>query len=192
MPGAGRSVSLQGISSRIVWDFEIRSIYLYIRIRSKPSAEAASTMKTGVKIAALLLVTLAMASCGDSDGGNGKKEMKTGSWMLTSWNNSTELAGKVYLQLNDDNSFELYQSVDTPGFETFTGTYRISDDVLSGKYSTGELWESTYLIRIYTERELVLESKTDGAISVYRMSGIPDYVRQANPGVRSAASTPFL
>lgn len=149
-------------------------------------------MKTGVKIAALLLVTLAMASCGDSDGGNGKKEMKTSSWMLTSWNNSTELAGKVYLQLNDDNSFELYQSVDTPGFETFTGTYRISDDVLSGKYSTGELWESTYLIRIYTERELVLESKTDGAISVYRMSGIPDYVRQANPGVRSAASTPFL
>ncbi len=150
-------------------------------------------MKTGLKIAVLLFVALATANCSDKNDDGGKKKLETSGWMLTSWNNSTDLAGKVFLQLNADGSFALYQSINTPGFETFTGTYRIADDVLSGEYSDGTAWESSYAVQTHSEEALILKSKTDATVSVYKKGVIPDYVKQANPGdVRSAVAEPFL
>ena len=87
-------------------------------------------MKRGLKFCVIAALAFLMAGCGSKD----KKEDTTNydGWMLSRWNGGTELSGKVYLQLNADRTFSLYQSIDVPGYRKLTGTYTIEGGVLSG------------------------------------------------------------
>lgn len=121
--------------------------------------------------------------------------------MLTRWNGGTELSGKVFLQLNEDMTFALYQCIDmpgyidTPGYRKLTGTYVKEGQILSGRYSDGTPWESSYAIEKQTETELQLRSETDDVVSLYTAVEIPAYAKDGVVG-RSAhapeAAKPFL
>ena len=123
-------------------------------------------MKRGFRIGIVAALALLMAGCGGSDK---KKEEapRYDGWMLTRWNGGTELSGKVFLQLNEDMTFALYQCIDTPGYLKLTGTYVKEGQILSGRYSDGTPWESSYAIEKQTETELQLRSETDDVVSLY-------------------------
>ena len=48
--------------------------------------------------------------------------------VLTRWKDGTALTGTVYLQLGEDGTFTLYQSIGTFGYARFTGTYALVGD----------------------------------------------------------------
>lgn len=151
-------------------------------------------MKRGFRIGIVAALALLMAGCGGSDK---KKEEapRYDGWMLTRRNGGTELSGKVFLQLNEDMTFALYQCIDTPGYRKLTGTYVKEGQILSGRYSDGTPWESSYAIEKQTETELQLRSETDDVVSLYTAVEIPAYAKDGVVG-RSAhapeAAKPFL
>ena len=150
-------------------------------------------MKRGLKICVVAALAFLMAGCGGSD--KKKEEPNYDGWMLARWGGSTDLSGKVFLQLNEDMTFTLYQSIDTPGYQKLIGTYTKEGQVLSGTYSSGTPWESSYAVEKQTKTELQLRSEKDDVVSLYTAVEIPAYAKDGvvGAGVRSSgAAKPFL
>lgn len=156
-------------------------------------------MKIGLKILTAAVAAVLAAGCGGSKGG-GEDDTKYDGWMLVEWQGGTAMAGKVYLQLAQENAFVVYQSIDEPGFARFTGTYVIrevpgSEPVLSGTYTGGTPWDRSYAIEKYTKKELRIRALEDGIVSVYTGVEIPAYVKEGFTGRGSRAAVaekPFL
>ncbi len=73
-------------------------------------------MKTTNEILAAVVAAILFVGCGggdDNDGG-GSKAPKPDGWELMTWDGSDALQSKVFLALNDDLSFALYQCIATP------------------------------------------------------------------------------
>lgn len=155
-------------------------------------------MKFTLKIiACLLLAGLAVGCGGDDEKGSTPVKAPDG-WMLTKWKGSTAMSGKVYVEFLPNATFRLYQSIDSPGFQTLEGSYQRTQDaqgreILSGTY-TGEIpWSDSYVVDSWTDKELILQALSDGAVSEYAATVIPDLIRQEQPEVRSAEPiVPFL
>lgn len=164
-------------------------------------------MHMGIKLKffAAAFVAMLAAGCGsdkgggEEGGGGGGNNDGYDAWVLSTWKGGTELAGKVYLQLDKDGSFALYQCITTPGYTAFTGTYTISGDaeqVLSGTYDpANKPWQSSYVVEKMTAEELRIRSSSDGTVSVYVGVVIPDYVKDgvtAKNARSSVVEIPFL
>ena len=152
-------------------------------------------MKRGLKIGIVAVLAFLMAGCGGSDKKKEAEPLYDG-WMLTSWNGGTELSGKVFLQLDGDMTFALYQCIDAPGYRKQTGTYVRNGQVLSGVYSDGTPWASSYAIEKQTAIELQLRSETDDVVSLYTAVEIPAYAKDGIVGrsvpAPDEAAVPFL
>ena len=150
-------------------------------------------MRRGLKIGIVAALVLLTAGCGGSD--KKKDAPRYDGWMLARWGGGTELSGKVFLQLNENGTFVLYQCIDTPGYQRLTGTYAREGQRLSGTYFDGTPWESSYAIEKQTATELQLRSETNDVVSLYTAVEIPAYAKDGVVG-RSApapeASSPFL
>lgn len=163
-------------------------------------------MKAKLRIFGLVLLSVLMVvSClkKKDEGGDGETMLLSDGWKLVSWNGHTEIAGSVYLQLEDDGTFTLYQQVGnlaTAGYRKFTGTYRIEGDdatgqVMSGSYSDGTSWAASYLLESRTSEELRLRSLPENIVSVYERIVIPEYVKLSPVTVSSRGvgnPEPFL
>ena len=66
----------------------------------------------------------------------------------------------VYIVFNEDNTFSLYQKIGGAGrYTSFTGTWSLLETTLTGKYSDGKQWGSSYEVSQDKERTtLVLSS----------------------------------
>ena len=120
--------------------------------------------------------------CGNQERDGLEDEANYDGWMLTRWKDGTALTGTVYLQLGEDGTFTLYQSIGTFGYARFTGTYALVGDpatgqVLSGTYADGTPWDSSYAVEKMTKRELRLRALKDGVVSVYSGVAIPAAVK---------------
>lgn len=137
-------------------------------------------MKIGLSLFAVAAAALLVVGCGGDKGG--EDEANYDGWMLTRWKDGTALTGTVYLQLGEDGTFTLYQSIGTFGYARFTGTYALVGDpatgqVLSGTYADGTPWDSSYAVEKMTKRELRLRALKDGVVSVYSGVAIPAAVK---------------
>jgi hypothetical protein len=83
-------------------------------------------MKIGLSLFAVAAAALLVVGCGGDKGG--EDEANYDGWMLTRWKDGTALTGTVYLQLGEDGTFTLYQSIGTFGYARFTGTYALVGD----------------------------------------------------------------
>ena len=106
-------------------------------------------MKIGLSLFAVAAAALLVVGCGGDKGG--EDEANYDGWMLTRWKDGTALTGTVYLQLGEDGTFTLYQSIGTFGYARFTGTYALVGDPatgqeLSGTYADGTPWDSSYAV----------------------------------------------
>ena len=88
-------------------------------------------MKIGLSLFAVAAAALLAVGCGGDKGG-GEDEANYDGWMLTRWKDGTALTGTVYLQLGEDGTFTLYQSIGTFGYARFTGTYALVGDPATG------------------------------------------------------------
>lgn len=156
-------------------------------------------MKIGMKILAAALAIFLAAGCGDDDKKNQPPlTYAFDGWKLTVWKGSTDLAGKVYLQLDSDGTFTLYQSILYPGFKTFKGTYTVTTknnaQVLSGKYADGTPLKRSYEMQRKDDLRMVMRSVEEQIESEYERVEIPDYAKDDDPLTGRAASDeePFL
>jgi hypothetical protein len=101
------------------------------------------------KIFTLILVLSALMSvC--SCGGNKNEGPDVTAAIVAEWHlvdvtgvDSSEIP-QVYLDFKADKSFELYQKIGEGRYRKYNGTYTVSGNVLSGKYSDGEDWGCSY------------------------------------------------
>lgn len=152
------------------------------------------------KIWSLMALVVAFVACEPVDdggnnggGGNISEEGLIGEWQLKTWNNEDSPVD-IYLGLKKDGSFELYQRSYTVFYELYTGSFSVSNGVLSGVYSDGEAWGSTYSFALTSEDKiLTLTSNSKPAVeSVYERSEIPAVVREEAELTRAVESEPIL
>ena len=69
----------------------------------------------------------------------------------------------------------MYQKVETPAFVMFSGNYSVSGSVISGTYSDGLPWSTSYSFSLSEDNSvLTMTSQTQNAeVSVYERAEIP-------------------
>ncbi len=86
--------------------------------------------------------------------------------------------GNVYISLNENGQFELYQvNLNYPGIVKFDGTYtlNIEEGIISGVYSDGIEWGNSYTIAQLYEKVMVWQQGNEESTYV-RINSIPDYI----------------
>ena len=160
------------------------------------------SMKIGLKFFAAALAVVLAVGCGSKEDSEEPEKppvdgpvFEAGSWVLSQWNGLPRDADRYSAA---DRSFELYQSLNTIGYSKYTGTYTVTvyeqKALLSGTYTDGTPWESSYVVESQTAELLRLRSQTAGNISQYVAAEIPDYVKDGITvkNVRAEAEKPFL
>ena len=96
--------------------------------------------------------SLLLVSCGDPvDPVTPTVVDVSGTWVLSSVSTRSATIGDqtvdVYVEFASG-SFTLYQRVGSGRYYKYTGTYSLSESVLSGKYSSGTAWGATYDVTV--------------------------------------------
>ena len=71
-------------------------------------------------------------------------ETIAGEWHLVSFEGQTPTDYDAYLDLGADGTFILWQKVQSPRWQKYTGTYSADWETLEGAYSDGTPWGSSY------------------------------------------------
>lgn len=124
------------------------------------------------------------SSTGGSTGGNGEVgnagtiEDLIGAWELYSWSGSTTVKPKVYLELKEDYTFNMYQMASTIEWIHYDGTFTFEDSILGGVYSDGVAWSKTYIVDILDNpKRLRMANPADAAdVAIYVETTIPTEV----------------
>lgn len=102
-----------------------------------------------------------------------------GVWELKSWSNSAE-PPVVYLEfIRKDRKYRMYQHFESMYPRLITGTYKIDENTLTGKYDyINEYWSNEYTIELY-QNTMVLTVKDDAADrQIYvRVSEVPAEIK---------------
>ena len=93
-----------------------------------------------------MLLAATVSSCNNGEGG-GKPaaglEHIVNEWKLATWGGA-DAPFTVYIDFNEDNTYEMYQQVYGLEFVKFSGTYNVSGSIVTGTYSDGQNWKSGY------------------------------------------------
>jgi hypothetical protein len=107
-----------------------------------------------------------------------------GQWELVSASLGTKSADvggqtvSVYVEFTSDGKFSLYQRLGAGRHESYNGTWTLSENILSGKYSDGSAWACDYSVKI-EDSKLTLSTLPDGSdIYTYSTCTIPDSVKE--------------
>ena len=138
------------------------------------------------KIFVAILALCAFIACepnNNNNGGGGVDDIwgdtgsPVGEWTLTEWNSSRDLPFGVYISLNEDNTFDLYQHTSNVLWVHYTGTYTFNGSTLSGVYSDGVSWATDYTIKYHKVADPKQISLTStGNVGIYTATTIPDTV----------------
>lgn len=150
-----------------------------------------------LKIWSLMIAVLfAASSCDSSDTPEAPAaglEKIVNEWKLVEWGGA-EAKFSVYIDFNEDGTYDMYQQVYDLSFEKFSGAYAISGDVVSGTYTNGDMWKSDYKVSLDAEgKVLTMISQEDVPVTgVYEATTIPEEVRAEGDATRAAEVVPFL
>lgn len=149
-------------------------------------------MKSLKIFSVVMLLALALVSCGEKNGPTGGKTGElSGEWVLTSWNDAAP-EFNVYLNFNADGTFEIYQQVWSFDYELYTGTYTINGDIVTGVYADGTNWACGYKFA-KVDNTLNMYSQEDKSISsVYEKCTIPEEIKTEATTTRAMEVVPFL
>ena len=145
-------------------------------------------MKKFLKIAVVLLAAVAVVGCGPKAKVNPLEKGVVAQWHLTEsplLTKDTEDVLDVYVEFRLDKSFTLYQrDLNTPiYYNTYTGTYLLTETLLTGKYSDGKNWGSPsgYTASYSQETQLLTLVSIDRPedISVYEKKAVPSDIKGA-------------
>lgn len=99
----------------------------------------------------------------------------------------------VYLVLHGDCSFELYQKSGSQNdrYDMFTGTCTSQDSILTGVYSSGAEWGSSYTYKV-TGSDLKLTSADRTEEQTYTKEALPEDIKTDTDTRAGEAVTPIL
>lgn len=148
-----------------------------------------------MKRIANIILTLAAAvcvasSCQKEDLGPALDKALVGTWHLAETIvDGTELDAKaadVYLVLNSDCTFALYQKTgsQTDRYDLYTGTCSAEGGVLTGTYASGTPWGSSYKYKV-TGTSLTLTTSDLMEEQVYDKASLPEGIK-VNADTKSA------
>ena len=117
-------------------------------------------------------------------------------WALATWSNA-EVAFNVYIDFNEDGTFSMYQQVYSLDYVLYEGTYNLSDNILTGKYSDGQSWACGYKVDISVDNDgakmMTLFSQEGQSISsVYTNTTIPEDIKAEAAQTRAEEIVRFL
>ncbi len=117
-----------------------------------------------------------------------------GEWHLTEWSVDKEFAAEVYLRLNEDLTFVLYQNIVSHGFQQLPGTFLFdaATSTVSGQYNDGTPWGYSYTITLLTEQTMKWQAAGTNDISTYTRTTIPDLTVVRSSQADSSSVIPFL
>lgn len=135
-------------------------------------------MKRLSAICLSVAMLLGLFSCSKSE--EDKPLDITGDWNITSITTKSATIGSqnvdVYISFQQGGAFTLYQKTGSGRFQKYEGTWTLSGKLLSGNYSDGTSWGTTYNVSLQDEM-LTLESNTTPVeVSVYKRTSIPQSV----------------
>ena len=154
------------------------------------------------------LLALALVGCKDKSGADddptptptptpstdGLAKDIVNQWRIVSFDGENTEYFDIYIDFNEDGSFEMYQRLYTLNYELYTGTYSVSNDILTGSYADGENWTCAYKGAVASDgSNLTLHSQEDVSItSVYARTVIPEEVKAEATETRAASGERFL
>lgn len=129
-------------------------------------------MKKIISMLAMAIAIFTVSSCKEKE----EPLNVVGTWGLTNIETKAANLGgtsiDVYIVFNADNTFKLYQMIGQGPFNTFSGTYTLTGDVLDGKYSDGRAWGSAYEVsQDKATSTLTLSSAAE--IYTYKAASLP-------------------
>lgn len=129
-------------------------------------------------------------------GGNSVAKDIVDEWALVSWSD-TDPVFNVYVDFNEDGTFEMYQQVYSLTYELYSGNYAVMDGVLNGSYSDGEAWKCGYTATVDVDengvkRLTLLSQEEPNITSIYTAKAIPEEVKVETTETRSVATERFL
>ena len=133
-------------------------------------------------VAALFMLACSSDSSSSSGAGEtkwGEEGLVVGSWELTSFNDATnEAKPRVYIALNDNGTFDLYQQFKSVEWVHYKGTYTFDGTLLSGEYQDGKAWGAAYSVEFAVNPARMRLTRSNGTdISIYTaIEEIPEAV----------------
>lgn len=129
------------------------------------------------RLAMLMIAAAAVlaAACGKED----KKVDVSGEWELTNVEFVTKSAviGSetvfVYMSFDKAGTFSIYQKLGEGRYQTFSGTWALSGDVLNGTYSDGKNWACPYRVSRDGDTMIMVSSPDEKDVYTYRKCTIP-------------------
>ena len=82
----------------------------------------------------------------------------------------------VYMQLDENQTFKLYQRSNSATYVSYSGTYSLNETsgTISGRYSDGSLWANSYYYSINASNELVLINTNNSTeVTIYEPAKMP-------------------
>lgn len=140
-------------------------------------------MKRTLYIMAMtVLSVIALASCQKE---NGAGTIVDGDWH-GSMTVSEETVADVYISFSEGN-FVIYQKTGSlERYYMYDGTYTVTGNTLSGKYSDGTSWGSQYEVNVTGNSMQMTALNGSGEVSIYQREEIPAEVKDtAVPNVKS-------
>lgn len=127
--------------------------------------------------AIIMSLPLLLASCNKENQPLSTDSLK-GTWNLEQIDGIPAGELSVWMEFSDK-TFDIYQRLGNKvSYEHYSGTWSLVKGVLSGSYSDGKPWASSYNATITDGVQLKLEAVGNGEVSTYRKSNIPSEVRE--------------
>ena len=139
----------------------------------------------------MMLLALAVVGCEKTSVNGSSKSALDGEWVLTSWNEA-EPEFNVYIDFNEDNTFEIYQQVWSFDYELYTGTYTITGDIVTGVYADGSIWACGYKFVKDGDTLTMYSQEDQSVVSVYTKCEIPAEIKAEATTTRAMEVVPFL
>lgn len=126
----------------------------------------------------MAIVIAAITFCACEKEKDYRKDL-TGCWELVSVSGNYEQDPQIYMEIQEEGSFTIYQRMDkNSSYVRYDGSWTLSGDKLSGRYSDGNPWAATYTVEI-SDGMLTLTSGSEE--SLYKsISSIPEDIQISN------------
>lgn len=99
----------------------------------------------------------------------------------------TDIDADIHAVFEEDGSFDLYQKVGEGRYRHYDGTWLSDKSTLSGTYSDGSAWGSTYKMTFQDENTMTLTALNGSEdMKTYVRESVPAEVKEESIDVKSA------
>lgn len=131
------------------------------------------------RIFMFILSAIALCCCNEKE----KPADIIGEWNLTDMEltKSVSIGAEtidIYISFAADNTFNLWQFIGAGRYEHFSGTWALTEGLLTGKYSDGAEWGNAYTVSCSDDILTMTATVNSSDVYVYTRCTIPDNIKQ--------------